>query len=389
MASVLFCSVTDPEYLLGGNAIRDHFLIRELSREHRVTVLCPPAPTTGSAFRSLSVRKVSYDLRWKPVALARGLLPGHLFQVEYRVSPSGRKTREVFEDGPYDVLWSSMLYPMASRLAKDPALREAVVVWDTHNNDEEVFSAAARRGGLNGAYHRMQIHALRRQLRRAADRAQIVIACTHRDADSIQRLLGIPRPVVAANGVDLSTWQRPETQTCLDTGAGKRFAVFGSLFTNGYTARGIAIFLKDHWASIQRRWPDARLVVAGSGPDDDLRRLCGRTDGVSLIPDPNDMAGTVCRATHVLVPQYGGQGSKIKMFESIASGLPVVATPHALVGLDQDMHRLVSLVQQDDWPRAIENARPYGGHEESGKALISEFDWSKTLRPAVETLRHV
>lgn len=83
---------------------------------------------------------------------------------------------------------------------------------------------------------------------------------------------------------------------------------------------------------LDRVWPQlqgrARLVLAGSGLDGlavpPNTRMLGRVDNVRDFLDAVDM---------IAIPSLNGSGIQEKALEAIATGLPVIATPHALRGL--------------------------------------------------------
>jgi glycosyltransferase involved in cell wall biosynthesis len=77
--------------------------------------------------------------------------------------------------------------------------------------------------------------------------------------------------------------------------------------------------------------PDARLVIAGSSPRRDVRRLAGpRIEVLGSIPETD----RVWKEASVLVcPLRWGAGSRLKLLESAAYGVPIVATRFSAEGL--------------------------------------------------------
>ena len=76
--------------------------------------------------------------------------------------------------------------------------------------------------------------------------------------------------------------------------------------------------------------PEARLLVAGGGlehpPSEDPR--------VRALGFVEDLADAYANARCAVVPLLQGGGSPLKLIEALAYGLPVVATPRAVAGLD-------------------------------------------------------
>ncbi|TGV29910.1 glycosyltransferase family 4 protein, partial [Mesorhizobium sp. M8A.F.Ca.ET.142.01.1.1] len=84
---------------------------------------------------------------------------------------------------------------------------------------------------------------------------------------------------------------------------------------------------------IHRTLPAATLVLAGRSPGPPVRALAG-LDGVSLVEDPDDIRPLLSVAHLGIVPLAMGGGTRIKILEAMAWGVPVIATPLAAEGLN-------------------------------------------------------
>ncbi|AZO60065.1 MAG: glycosyltransferase [Mesorhizobium sp.] len=84
---------------------------------------------------------------------------------------------------------------------------------------------------------------------------------------------------------------------------------------------------------IRQTLPTAKLVLAGRSPESRVRALA-RLDGVSLVEDPDDIRPLLSVAHLGIVPLAMGGGTRIKILEAMAWGVPVIATPLAAEGLN-------------------------------------------------------
>ncbi|TGT73358.1 MULTISPECIES: glycosyltransferase [unclassified Mesorhizobium] len=84
---------------------------------------------------------------------------------------------------------------------------------------------------------------------------------------------------------------------------------------------------------VRQALPAARLVLAGRSPVPAVRGL-SKLDGVVLIENPDDVGPLLSAAHLCIVPLRIGGGTRIKILEAMASGVPVIATPLAAEGLD-------------------------------------------------------
>ncbi len=85
------------------------------------------------------------------------------------------------------------------------------------------------------------------------------------------------------------------------------------------------------------------LRIAGSTPAPDVAALA-RLPGVELVADPADMAECYAWADLAVVPLTAGGGTRIKLIEAFAHGVPVVATSIGAEGIavTHDVHLLIA-----------------------------------------------
>lgn len=92
--------------------------------------------------------------------------------------------------------------------------------------------------------------------------------------------------------------------------------------------------------------PRARLTLAGRYPKPAVRALSD-LEGVQLVDSPADMASLLGGAHLSIMPLSMGGGTRIKMLEAMAWGVPVIATPLAAEGLDLADGEEVLLAETD------------------------------------------
>jgi glycosyltransferase involved in cell wall biosynthesis len=107
---------------------------------------------------------------------------------------------------------------------------------------------------------------------------------------------------------------------------------------------GIERFLREVWPLVHRQRPQARLLIAGRGASPRLRRLAGKGKGVELAGDIDDPEPLYKRARVFIEATRSGGGTKVKLLNALARGLPIVASPESIEGLEvsADEHLLVA-----------------------------------------------
>lgn len=103
--------------------------------------------------------------------------------------------------------------------------------------------------------------------------------------------------------------------------------------------------------SIRRRWPAARLVVAGWGADR-LRLESGLRANARFVtgPSPEALRRLYAQARVVIAPLRWGAGVKLKCVEALREGVPLVTTSIGAQGLPDVEH--VAFVADDAEPLA-------------------------------------
>ncbi len=120
---------------------------------------------------------------------------------------------------------------------------------------------------------------------------------------------------------------------------------FGNGFNNGNTLlfvgalsylaniEGLKWFVKYIFPSFRENYPDAKLVVVGASPAEDVRTLC-QEKGLELHPDVVDVKEYYRKCKAVIVPLLSGAGTRIKILEAALANRPVLSTPVGAEGLD-------------------------------------------------------
>ena len=146
---------------------------------------------------------------------------------------------------------------------------------------------------------------------------------------------------VVPNVVDVATYNDAyEAHTTGHPGSGMIFPATFSYPPNEIGAR----FLLDRVVPLV---PDVSVVLAGAGPSPGLIEAgAGLAHVTGAVPD---MRPFLADAALMVVPLFEGGGTRLKVLEGFAAGLPVVATPKAIEGLDvvDDVHLLIAEAPAD------------------------------------------
>jgi glycosyltransferase involved in cell wall biosynthesis len=125
----------------------------------------------------------------------------------------------------------------------------------------------------------------------------------------------------------------PLRPVAVDRPVGDRFLFVGSMFYPP-NADAAAFFCADVWPGLRNALgPTARFSIVGSHPSEELRRRC-RQAGAEVTGRVEDIAPFYAAADIAVAPIRAGGGTRIKILEAFAHGLPVVATAPGAAGLE-------------------------------------------------------
>ena len=97
---------------------------------------------------------------------------------------------------------------------------------------------------------------------------------------------------------------------------------------------GLTWFLRECREPVLRAMPDFRLLLVGRGSDTPPLEAAAWGRHVEPLGWVEDLDDVLLSAAGMVSPLRMGSGVKIKVLEALARGLPVVATPQGVLGLD-------------------------------------------------------
>ncbi|MYD09896.1 MAG: glycosyltransferase [Chloroflexi bacterium] len=132
---------------------------------------------------------------------------------------------------------------------------------------------------------------------------------------------------------------------------------------------------------VRQARPEARLQLVGANPPAWLRAL--ESDAIEVSGRVPDVAPYLARATVFVCPLRVGAGLKNKVLEALAMGIPVVATPLSLDGINARPGESALVAEADDIAAATIDLLGDQGLRErlsrGGRALIeSQYSWART-----------
>jgi len=88
------------------------------------------------------------------------------------------------------------------------------------------------------------------------------------------------------------------------------------------------------WPEIGRRYPDMHFTIVGRDPASAVRALV--TDRIHVTGTVDDVRPFYASAVAVVVPLRSGSGTRLKILEAMAAGVPVVSTRLGAEGIEAE-----------------------------------------------------
>ncbi len=367
----------------GGARVRAYHAIRWLAAHNRVTVAAPVrGPDEAAAAKSLS--RLCHRVLTGPIGRNRALAQccwqagiGRPASVGYFDVPAlRRRIRTLLVAEPFDliVVHCSAVAPYVADAQGIPKILDMVDVDSRKWHDYSRVTSPPR-----SLVYAREGRTLENLERRMAGRFDLVITATDHEADTLRALAGDVPQAVVRNGVDLDEFHPIDDAYDPD-----RICFIGRMdyFPN---EQAVTAFCAEVWPRIRQRRPRANFLIVGAEPTAAIRSLA-RTPGVQVTGSVADVRPFVWRAAATVAPLRLARGTQNKILESMAMGVPVVASRLAARGVDAvaDRHLLVGddpAEMAEQILRLLDDPAERDRFARAGRELVeARYAWATTLR---------
>jgi polysaccharide biosynthesis protein PslH len=363
-----------------GARLRDYYLARGLAARCPVTFLetrqpheanDPPAPPSGFERVVTVVKDKSYRLS----NIMRGLAgPVPLTVLNYYSPRISAELERVLREGQFDGVQVEGVHlseylPVIRRAPGRPA-----ILSDWHNIESELM----RRYGENTSSMSRKVVASRTATlienseKRVIDTCDAHVVASRREREQLLARFPEAKIHIVPNGVDVSAFPRvapPGSRTSL---------LFVGAMDYHANIDAVTWFVCEVWPELSRRLPGYEFVIVGRNPVKAVLDLAGGRVRVTGTVD--EVRQYYAEAFAVIVPLRVGGGTRLKILEAMAAGVPVVSTRLGAEGIEAEDGRDLLIA---DTPAEMMGAlaalmSPGRGAElaASARALVERrYDW--------------
>jgi sugar transferase (PEP-CTERM/EpsH1 system associated) len=318
-----------------GGQIRTLGMLRCLSRRHEIHY----AAFDESAYPEGPARACEYSCRAYPfrhplvaknsmrfaAQLAAGLFsPAPISITRYKSPGLKRFLEGLLDHDRFDRVVVDFLAMSASC----PDLERCVLF--QHNVETVIWRRRAEHAGdpITRLYLRLQADRMFAYERAVCQAAGHIVAVSRTDAELMRSLFGVRHVSNIPTGVDLEYFAPPVSKPCTAD------MVFIGSMDWLPNVDGALYFVREVLPLIRRRRPGATFAIVGRTPPAAISELARKDPAIQVTGTVSDVRPYLWGSAVSVVPLRIGGGTRLKIYESMAAGVPVVSTAVGAEGLD-------------------------------------------------------
>lgn len=373
---------------VGGPKLRIFGILKELSAcGHELFLLAGHAgPVSANPLSSLC-RNVEFYRPPSNSSFSRPLIAGlrTLFSpfpyvtAKFRNAQVVRAIRVFLTSQQFDLVFANFAF-LADAVPEEVAKRVPVVL-DEHESEGLLWRQYLRQANvLMKGFALINLLKLVWFRRRLGSRIAVILCASDREAAYARSVL--PRNVVAwtvPNGVDSDGYGQisvsPDSKAIILCGA-------MGVYRN---AQAAIWFAQNIFPKIRREIADAELWVVGASPTAEVRALAQKS-GIYVTGTVEDVRPYYQKAAVAVAPYRFGEGTKLKVLEAMACGVPLVSTSIGCQGIEvvDGQHVLIANTERDFARHVIgllHDADKRAQLADASRRLIEEkYTWKTIVR---------
>ncbi len=336
-----------------GGRLRDYQLARRLAVRESVTFveMCGAreehqAPTGDSGFAGIVT--LQKDRVYTPSKIVKGLAGPIPLTVLNCWSPqSASQFADVMRSRPFDTVQIEGVHLMEYLPIIQDALGSPAIVVDWHNIESEMmwrFSEATSNWAKKIAARRTA-----KLIERAED-CLLGSNVTHTVTSERERKKLLARCPsaniqVIPNGVDTAFYTAKkidEARQRNGNGLARPTILFVGSMDYHANVGAVTWFSLAAWPEIAAKHPDLHFTIVGRDPAPAVRALA--SDRIHVTGTVDDVRAYYASAVAAVVPIRSGSGTRLKILEAMAAGVPVISTRIGAEGIEarHNMHLLLA-----------------------------------------------
>ncbi len=385
-----------------GAKLRNYHLARQLAKFTDVTYCSFAERSKSQELESSHPRvetfckqviSVAEEKHYSVVNLVKGLFGNVPFTVlNYTAKSITQQLEQLFASQDFDViqvesLLLSQYLPMLRR-CRNSSGKTPIILCDWHNIDSEVMhrygqhtNSRARR--TYAKITSMRLAELELSMLNQFDGHTVV---SDRDRERLNNLTPKKSISVIENGVEVDDYTDGDLEISITnfnqqqtSPSSHRILFVGSMDYHA-NVDAVTTFAQNIWPQIFQKNPDWKFTIVGRNPSQEVEALTNHL-GIEVTGTVADVRPYYREAFASVVPLRIGGGSRLKILESLAAGVPVISSKLGAEGL-AITHRKNILIANSaqEFFTALVDLKSNSLHQQlsvAGRELVRErYDWS-------------
>lgn len=305
----------------------------------------------------------------------------------YRSRPYRKRLDELLEATNYDVIHCDAI----SMTPNLKGLDKSRLILTQHNIEQVIWAGYVKRAGnpLMHVYYRNQYRKVQRLERQLNDIYGHVVTVSGNDKRILSQFYPDDCITVVENGVDPVMYKNDKPLV----------EKSGIVFTGSLdwipNIDGLTWFACDVYPLLRATVAGLQIKVVGRRPSSRLIDVLSTRTAVTVHADVPEIQPFLREARVMIVPLHIGGGSRLKILEAMASGLPVVATAKGAEGLDVEHGKNILIADEPEkfagaLIDVLNDDSLYRRLAEAGLELINaRYSWENVARPLAKLWRSV
>jgi sugar transferase (PEP-CTERM/EpsH1 system associated) len=388
-----------------GARLRNYHLARVLSRRAQVTLLgfgneagddaLPPESLENFYDQIVAVKRA---LGYTPFKIFRGALGSTpLSLLNYTTDAMRQALENILNEHSFDLVQVESIHLMAYLPAIRSARSRPLIICDWHNIESEVMQryCEQERRFLRRKYAQKTARQLKVWEQRATHAFDAHLTVSDRDRQRLLQLNPTAQAFVIENGVDGAHYSDEQIEKAYaswhsnNDRRSRRILFVGSMDYHANIG-GVVDFAREVWPGLHSARPELVLTIVGRDPATEVRQLRSIA-GIEVTGTVADVRPYYREAVAAIVPLKVGGGSRLKILEAMAAGVPVVSTTLGAEGLNVQNGENILIANTDQELaetiiRVVESDAQQEQLRSGGRALVAaRYDWSRLGAALFET----
>jgi polysaccharide biosynthesis protein PslH len=368
-----------------GGQIRTLEMLRQMHRRHEIHFVAfenPREPEGPARAREYCTKAYPIRLDVPPrrslrfaAQVARNLLASLPLSVTRYESPEMRRVMSRLMADNFDSVVCDFLTPAPN--IDDPGRcvlfehNVETVIWERH--------AETAPNGVMRSYMRGQARRMFEYEGEVCRSVRHVVAVSSKDAERFREMFGLTAVSTVDTGVDVEAFARPAAPEPMGD------LVFTGSMDWLPNIDGVAWFVEEVMPRVWRERPECRLAVVGRTPPARIREL-GKDPRVRITGTVPEVTPYLWGSKAAVVPLRIGGGTRLKIFEAMAAGIPVVSTGIGAEGLQVEDGRHILIADEAEkfaalCLRLLDNSEERRAIASAALELVTgRFSWDRVSR---------